>query len=98
VSRVKGKWEDLKSHKRMRFMRKWPELEGSGEVGKCIILIPTDLPTYQHFKWVPTKPHLHGYTYIHGCHCNRLPQLSTTMRNEQNEGIAWSLLLFIQPK
>ncbi len=43
---------------------------------KCVTLIPTHLPTtiyfstYQHFRLVPTKPHLHGYTYQLGWHFN----------------------------
>ncbi len=43
--------------------------------------LPIHLPTYQHFKYVPTKPHLHGYTYLHGCHSID-PQQLTTMKKE----------------
>jgi hypothetical protein len=51
---------------------------------KCAIFISTRLPTYQHFKYVPAKLHLHGYTYLCGCHSNRLP---TVDNNE--ERIKW---------
>jgi hypothetical protein len=30
---------------------------------------------------LPTKPHLHGYNYLHGCHAID-PKRSTTMRKE----------------
>jgi hypothetical protein len=33
---------------------------------------------------LPTKPHLHGYTYLHGCHCNKPPMI-----DNNEERIKW---------
>ncbi len=60
------------------------------QVGNLILFVensilflphPPTRPTYQHFKKVPTKPHLDGYNYLHGCHYNRPP----TVNNDEKK-------------